>query len=230
VRLVEQWREIEAGLPPDWAAVTVDVVPETASDQPRAGALLGPANPGRVGTALRVRVARNGAGATAPEGIRNLFGRLDQARVWCGLSLVESSTAPPAAVAPTAPEPAAGPAGAPAETPLVPLASQWDTLVATMPPDWSDLLAELRFDSTDWLNRASLLCAPLNPTKAEGIVFTFRAARLAGYGASPSMVRRCLERCDAERMRGTVIALRVLSETNPVATQGPVWRVGGRSV
>lgn len=230
MKLVEQWREIEAELPPDWTAVSLDVEPETASDRPRAGAFLGPANPGRVGTALRVRVARNGAGAIAPEGIRNLFGRLDQARVWCGLSLVDSSAAVPAPVAPTMPEPAAGPAGATAEMPLVPLASQWDTLEATLPPDWSDLLAELRVDSTDWLNRASLLCAPLNPTKAEGISYTFRAARLAGYGASPSMVRRCLERCDAERMRGTVVALRVLSETKPVATQGPVWRVGGRSV
>jgi len=225
VRLVEQWREIEAGLPPDWSGVVLDVVPETASEQVRAGGFLGPANPGRVGNALRVRVARNGAGAMAPEGIRNLFGRLDQARVWCGLSLVDSRTGP-AVAAPTATTAAA----APADVPLVPLASQWDTLAATLPPDWSDLHGELRFDSTDWLNRASLLCAPLNPTKAEGIAFTFRAARLAGYGASASMVRRCLERCDAERMRGAVTALRVLSETNPVATQGPVWRVGGRSV
>jgi len=226
VKLVEQWREIEAELPPDWTTVRLDVVPETASERSRAGGFLGPANPGRVGDAFRVRVARNGAGAMAPEGIRNLFGRLDQARVWCGLSLVDSSTAPPAAAAPAAAEPAA----APAELPLAPLASQWDTLVATLPPDWSDLLAELRFESTDWLNRTSLLCAPLNPTKVEGIAFNFRAARQAGYGASPSMVRRCLERCDAEQMRGTVTALRVLSETNPVATQGPVWRVGGRSV
>ena len=226
MRLVEQWRAVEAELPPDWRTVSLDVVPETASERPRAAALLGPANPGRVGNALRVRVARNGAGAIGPQGIQNLFGRLDQARVWCALSLVDSATAAAAAAAP-APEPVST---APAGAPMIPLASQWDTLVATLPPDWSDLQAELRVDSTDWLNRASLLCAPLNPTRAEGIAFTFRAARKAGYGASPSMVRRCLERCDAEGMRGTVVALRVLSETNNVATQGPVWRVGGRSV
>ena len=226
MRLVEQWREVEAGLPPDWRAVSLDVVPETASERPRAAALLGPANPGRVGNALRIRVARDGAGAIAPEGIRNLFGRLDQTRVWCALSLVDSTTAPAAAAAAHAETVTT----APVEAPAIPLASQWDTVLATLPPDWSDMLAELRVDSTDWLNRASLLCAPLNPTKAEGIVFAFRAARRAGYGASPSMVRRCLERCDAERMRGTVTALRVLSETNNVATQGTVWRVGGRSV
>jgi hypothetical protein len=227
VRLVEQWRAIEADLPPDWRTVTLDVVPETAADRSRAGALLGPANPGRVGNALRVRVARGG-GAVGPEGLRNLFGRFDQARVWCSLTLVDSTAAPGAAQAAAQSSPAVAATGA--DAPTVPLASQWDTLAATLPPDWSDLHAELRFDSTDWLNHASLLCAPLNPTKAGGIAFNFRAARRTGYGASPSMVRRCLERCDAERMRGTVTPLRVLSETRNVATQGPVWRVGGRSV
>jgi hypothetical protein len=226
VKLVEQWREIEADLPSGWTTAVLDVVPETASERSRAGGFLGPANPGRVGEALRVRVARNGLGAMAPEGIRNLFGRLDEARVWCGLSLVASDTGPQDA-GPREADPAPPVVS---EAPPVPLAAQWDALVATLPPDWSDLHAELRFDSTDWLNRSSLLCAPLNPTKVEGIAFTFRAARQAGYGASPSMTRRCLERCDAERMRGAVIALRVLSETKPVATQGPVWRVGGRSV
>jgi hypothetical protein len=44
------------------------------------------------------------------------------------------------------------------------------------------------------------------------------------------MVRRCLERCDAERIRGTVRILRALSDTHPVATQGPVWYVGGRTL
>jgi len=44
------------------------------------------------------------------------------------------------------------------------------------------------------------------------------------------MVRRCLERMDAERITGSVRVLTVLSDTNNVATQGPVWRVAGRSV
>jgi hypothetical protein len=227
VKLVEQWREIEAGLPPDWTTAVLDVVPETASERSRAGGFLGPANPGRIGDAFRVRVARSGTGAMAPEGIRNLFGRLDQARVWCGLSLVDAASAPVEAAGPRQADPAPPVA---AEAPLVPLAAQWDALVATLPPDWSDLHVELRFDSTDWLNRASLLCAPLNPTKVDGIAFTVRAASRAGYGASASMMRRCLARCDAEAMRGTVTALRVLSETRLVATQGPVWRVDGRSV
>jgi hypothetical protein len=216
VKLVEQWRRVEEELPAGWTAATLDVVPETASDRARAAALLGPANPGRVGEALRVRVARGGA-AVGPEALRNLLGRLDEARIWCSLRLVESAVP-------------AEPATAEARDAETTLAAGWDALVATLPPDWSDLYAELRLASTDYLPRAALLCAPLNPTRAPGTAFTFRAARRAGYGASPQMVRRCLERCDAERMRGAVVALRVLSETRNVATQGPVWRVGGRSV
>ena len=44
------------------------------------------------------------------------------------------------------------------------------------------------------------------------------------------MTRRCLERVDAEELRGELDILRVLSDTHPVATQGPVWYVEGRSV
>jgi hypothetical protein len=55
-------------------------------------------------------------------------------------------------------------------------------------------------------------------------------ARQFGYGASPGMTRRCLARLDEERITGRVEILRALSDTRPVGTQGPVWRVGGRAV
>jgi hypothetical protein len=44
------------------------------------------------------------------------------------------------------------------------------------------------------------------------------------------MARRCLERCDVERMEGTVTVLRALSDSKPVATQGPVWIAGGKTL
>ena len=44
------------------------------------------------------------------------------------------------------------------------------------------------------------------------------------------MVRRCLERMDAERITGTLSVVTSLSDTENVATQGPVWRIAGRSV
>jgi hypothetical protein len=44
------------------------------------------------------------------------------------------------------------------------------------------------------------------------------------------MVQRCLERLDTEDIRGDVRILRALSDSKPVATQGPVWYVGGKAV
>ena len=51
-----------------------------------------------------------------------------------------------------------------------------------------------------------------------------------GYGAAPTMARRCLERLDEEHITGALRFLRVLSATSHVATHGPVWREAGRSV
>jgi hypothetical protein len=44
------------------------------------------------------------------------------------------------------------------------------------------------------------------------------------------VVRRCLARLDEERIPGEVRVLRAMSDTHPVATQGPVWRIGERAV
>ena len=85
--------------------------------------------------------------------------------------------------------------------------------------------------STDWLERAALLLAPANPARYGGKpAFRFRAARRFGYGVSPEMLRRCLERLDEARIRGELRILRVLSDTELVATQGPVWYIEGRAV
>lgn len=214
MKLVEQWRAIQAELPPDWAEAQLELVPELPSERARAAGLLGPAAPIRVGEALRL-TAQRGGGATGPEGIRRLLAAVDRARIWSTLRLVDATRA--AAAAAAAPEPT--------------LADAWQAAVASLPPDWSDLQCEVRLRSSDYLDRAALLMAPLNPTRAgTNGALRFRAARSFGYGASAEMARRCLERCDAERIRGSVEVLRVLSDTQNVATQGPVWRVAGKSV
>ena len=123
----------------------------------------------------------------------------------------------------------AKPAAAEPEAPTA-LADAWDGLLRRLPPDWSDLYAEVELDSTDYLDRGALLLAPVNPARYGGPSFRFRAARLKGYGVAPGMARRALERLDDEGLGGRVRVLRVLSDTNPVSTQGPVWRVDGRSV
>lgn len=213
MKLVEQWRTIEAELPADWAEARLELKPETERDLARVAGLLGPANPGRAADSLRVTVVRRGHG-TSPGGFARLLERLDTERLWSSLQLLatRADAPPPVEEAPA-------------------LAAGWQRALATLPVDWSDLLVEVRLRSSDDVPRASLLCAPLNPTRAgAGSALRFRVARLAGYGASPGMAGRCLERCDDEPIRGEVEVLRVLSETENVATQGPVWRIDRRAV
>jgi hypothetical protein len=89
----------------------------------------------------------------------------------------------------------------------------------------------VRFDSTDYVERGALLLSPVNPSRYGGKPgFRFRTARRFGYGVSPGMARRSLERLDAEDIRGSVRILRALSDTRPAQTQGPVWYLGGRAV
>jgi len=145
---------------------------------------------------------------------------LDRKRIWGDLVLVDVERTESRAVA--------AEAAAPRES----LAAEWDAEIARLPAGWRDLLCELQLDSTDYVARAALLGAPLNPTRAvDAIALRFRASGPGGgYGTAAVMVRRCLEWMDAERITGSVRVLTVLSDTDNVATQGPVWRVAGRSV
>jgi hypothetical protein len=218
VRPVAEWRRIEEELPGDWSSVQLALEVPDPEERARAAALLAPAAPGRAGGELRFAVHRGGAGA-APEAIRRLLRRLDSEGIQATLRLVAAAESEPApAPEPTAPEPAG-------------LAAAWQAKLASLPPDWSDLYCELELPSSDYLQRAALLLAPTNPAKTpERSGFRFRVARRFGYGASPAMARRCLERLDTEGIRGQVTILRALSDTHNVATQGPVWYVGGRAV
>src|SRR5947207_28672 len=161
-----------------------------------------------------IPTSRSGAGPS-PEVIRRLLARLDREGIDGRLVLVAASEAERAAL--------------PVEAqPFVPA---WDELLAALPDDWSDLYAEVELLSSDYLERAALLMAPLNPARYGGKPgFRFRVARRFGYGASPEMARRCLQRVDEEGARGAVRILRALSDTRPVQTQGPVWYVSGHVV
>jgi hypothetical protein len=212
--LVDQWREIVNGLPEDWADARLRLTIEDEEAASRAATLLGPLTPGRRGNVLRFSTARGGQGPT-PALVERLLALLDDERIPGELELVGAGEAEPAA-------PVAQRAT---------LAGTWNASVATLPPDWSDLYAEVELVSSDWLDRAALLMAPLNPARyGDAPGFRFRVARRFGYGTSPEMTRRCLERVDEEQIRGELRILRVLSETDPVHTQGPVWYVGGKSV
>jgi hypothetical protein len=211
--LADQWRSIRASLPEDWGEATLNVSVARSDRRARAAALLGPASPGRLGDDLRLSVYRAGGGV-GPDQAAKLFGKLDEEKIRGTVSLVET--------------------GRRAERPQVPRAPAavlWTTAVATLPADWSDLLCELELASSDHLARGALLLAPLNPTRMAGrSALRFRVARRFGYGASPEMTHRCLERLDAEDISATLTILRALSDTDNVGTQGPVWRVGGKAV
>jgi hypothetical protein len=215
VRLVDQWREIERGLPDDWGDARLLLTVDDERQADRAGALLGPINPGRRWNTLRFYTARRGAGHR-PDLIERLIARLDEERIRGNLELLSTGK----------PEPAAAP-----EVVRPTLAASWDAALAALPSDWSDAYAEVELRSSDHLERAALLLSPVNPARFGGEPgFRFRTARRFGYGVSPEMARRALERLDDEGIRGTVRILRALSDTRPAQTQGPVWYVGGKAV
>jgi hypothetical protein len=181
----------------------------------RAAALLGPLAPGRAGGTLRFEAVSRGPGSS-PAAIGRALARLDDERIGAMLDLLGTEDA----VAPAAAQAAGGA-----------LAEAWDRLLAGLPEDWSDLYAQIELTSSDHLAPAALWLAPLNPARYDASSgLRFRCARRFGYGAAPIMVRRCLARLDEREIAGTITLLRVLSDTRPVATQGPVWLVGGRVV
>jgi hypothetical protein len=211
VRLAEQWNGIESGLDPRWHDARLELRVADPEQLNRAAALLAPAGPGRMGSTLRFFTARRGAGI-GPEAVRRMLRRIDDEGINGTLELISSDAAPA--------EPAIARAS---------LAAEWDAALAVLPSDWSDLLGELELTSSDHIDRAALLLAPLNPIQGTGRPgFRFRCASAYGYGASPGMVRRCLGRLDDESIPGEVRIVRVVSDVHPVGTQGPVWYVGGR--
>jgi len=211
--LVDQWNSIESGLDPRWSDVRLVLTVDDEQARDRAAALLAPAGPGRSGRTLRFYTARRGAGV-GPEAIRRMLRRIDAERIEGSLELVSSDEAP-------------------AETAISrpSLAAEWDAAAAALPADWSDVLCEVELTSTDHLELAALLLAPLNPLQGSGRPgLRFRGAATHGYGASPAMVRRCLARLDEAGIPGELRIVRALSDTHPAATQGPVWYLGGKTV
>jgi hypothetical protein len=214
VALVGQWWAIARGLPEGWGEARLRLTARDEAQAARAAALLGPANPARHGKVIWLYISRVGGGP-GPELADRLLRRLHYERIDGELELVDVTR---------------GAAKAPEQRRST-LLAQWDSLLGELPEDWSDLWAEVELTSSDYLERGALLLAPVNPARAgKRLAFRFRVARLFGYGGSPEMTRRCLERLDEEGITGTMRILHALSDTKPVATQGPVWYVGGRVV
>ncbi len=211
MRLVWQWINLERELPRNWSDLRL-VLKVREQDAERAAALLGGANPMRRGDSILLFVSHSGG--FGPEALRRALLRLDRQAIGGTLELAGVTEAEAAA-----------------ESEPVSLGAAWDAEVAKLPADWSDMYAEIVLRSSDHLERAALLIAPMNPTRpGKTLALRFRVARRFGYGISPAMARRCLERLDEEGISGELHILGVLCDTHPVATQGPVLRVGGKAV
>jgi hypothetical protein len=211
VSVAEQWNAVGSNLPDGWAKATLrlELGDEGAAD--RAAASLGPAGPYRAApTVLLLTIARDGS-ATSPGSLARLLRRVPDGT----LSVSGSQGAVERVETRT----------------HFPLTSGWDAALAGLPADWSDVYAEIQLTSTDFVERASVLCIQCNPRRdGQRAAFRFRCARTKGYGVAPEMARRCFERCDAEGITGTVTILRVISGSRHVATQGPVWLSAGRTI
>jgi hypothetical protein len=162
---------------------------------------------------LRFTAALDGT-AVSPDAVTRLLARLDEARIGGTLTLAGSHKA-----------------AARIEREVTSLAESWQTALAGLPSDWSDLLGEIELLSSDYVEPAAVLCIQMNPRRdGNRTALRFRAARKAGYGVSPEMAARCFERCDAAQIWGSVTVLHALSDTRHVGTQGPVWNISGQTV
>ncbi len=215
MRVAEQYRELESRLPADWTDARFVLTVDDAGQAARASSLLTPYAPGRVGNQIRFTVPRHGG---RRDQARRLLAKIDRERIRGKLELVTAAQA--------SPEQAEQPRAA-----WPPAAEAWDAAVAQLPGDWTDAYAQVELASSDFLDRAALLLAPVNPARFDDSArFRFRVAKNYGYGASPVMTRRSLERLDEDGIGARVEILHALSDTKPVVTQGPVWYVKGRAV
>ena len=209
--LVDRWNSVERSLDPSWIEVTLSLAINDDSARSRAAALLGPAGPGVGGRQIRFHVSTKGTGI-GPEAARRLLRRIDEEGIRGRLELVESRGLPP--------EP---------EQASRSLADGWQAALEMLPSDWSDLVAELELGSSADIDRAAVLCAPINPIQSTGKAgFRFRCASRQGYGASVGMVGRCLARLDEAGITGRIRITRALSDVHPVGTQGATFLVGRR--
>jgi len=212
VPLAERWNQVERGLDPRWTEATLSLAINDDAARSRAAALLGPAGPGVGNRLIRFTVSTRGTGI-GPEAARRLLRRIDGEGIVGRLELVETRGLRPE----------------PEEEVARSLAVEWQKALEALPSDWSDVVAELELHSSADVDRAAVLCAPINPIQSTGRPgFRFRCASSHGYGASAGMVGRCLERLDEAGITGRVRITRALSDVNPVGTQGATFDVGRR--
>src|SRR4249919_1187039 len=129
--LAADWDELQQSLPERWGTAHLRLTVADEGQSERVAALLGPTNPGRRANVIRFYAARRGEGHS-PEIIRRLLERIDAEGIRGELEMVGTDEA------------------AAAEQIVRPkLVAAWDTAVAGLPADWSDLYVEVELESSD---------------------------------------------------------------------------------
>ena len=221
MKLVDQWRTIEDGLPAGWEDVRLTLTTEQPGDLPRAAQVLGPINAGKVGSSARLpRPPRRGpargpdgdAPLRAPRRRANLVPSRAVAARRASLGASASSVAEPARRCGVGRDEL----GRGARPPPVRL-------------DRSPLRARDRLEHAARPNGAPLRSAQPGPRRLAPrlhvpLLGPLRLRRLAVDG--PALLRASRH----ESITGRTRVLRVLSDTDNVDTQGPVWLVGGKTL
>jgi hypothetical protein len=211
VSVADQWKTIGSELPDGWTQARLRLALKDRAAADRAAAMLGPAGAYRAApTVLLFTVARDGT-ATSPDNLTRLLRNVPNGALSLSGSKVAEHEAAPRA--------------------MTTLTESWDRALEGLPADWSDMYVEVSLTSSDFVEPASVLCVQCNPRRdGKRAALRFRCARVKGYGVSPEMARRCLERCDAARIQGSVSVLRSVSGSRHVGTQGPVWLENGKTL
>ncbi len=88
----------------------------------------------------------------------------------------------------------------------MPLADDFQALVDALPPDWSQLEADLRIDDEDRYIEAATLLSQVNamPYSLHDWHWRLRSAREFGHAAAPQTVRGTLALLDDQGITGTL--------------------------
>ena len=103
------------------------------------------------------------------------------------------------------------------------LTEQWDSIMGSVPSDWSSVTLEFELRDAAQSEEAALVLSPLNPWHERDWrsgVFRFRAAHTFGYGAAAGLCRKRLGTLDSLGVQGTLERLSAVSDVRPVSTQG----------
>ena len=218
MKLVDQWRAIQEGLPGGVVGGPAEADrPSSARPAPGRSGARRDQRRAKVGQALAFEVHR--AGANSAQKAAHLFERLDDERTWCQLEVSD------VAVADTSAWPRRH-----RRREVRPVAETWDAALGDAPVR----LERPPLRDRDLLERpprpdgAPLRAGQPHPRRlADGVHLPLLGGcGLRRLGVDGAALLRAARR--RKRIEGVTRVLRVLSDTDVVATQGPVWLVGGK--